>query len=75
MARGNKEVKVEVRETERNTEDFVELELIITDEKIGTVQQEGKKNPTVSMKDGKSFVVKTVDAGINDLIMDYNLHN
>ncbi|CRH20553.1 hypothetical protein BN1423_1050035 [Carnobacterium maltaromaticum] len=27
------------------------------------------------MKDGKSFVVKTVDAGINDLIMDYNLHN
>lgn len=43
MARGNKEVKVEVRETERNTEDFVELELFINDEKIGTVQQEGKK--------------------------------
>lgn len=75
LARSNKEISVEVRETSKNTESFVELELVVNKEVIGTVQQEVGQNPVIITNDGKQQTVKSVDVGINELIMAYNLHN
>lgn len=74
MSKGNKKIQVEVKETPNNREGFVELELYVNDEKIGQLQQEEGQTVTVKTNSGTESKVRTVDEGINKLIMDYNLH-
>lgn len=74
MAKGNKKIQVEVKETPNNREGFVELELYVNEEKIGRLQQEEGQAVTVTTNSGTESKVRTVDEGINKLIMDYNLH-
>ena len=72
MSKGNKKIQVEVKETPNNREGFVELELYVNDEKIGQLQQEEGQTVTVKTNSGTESKVRTVDEGINKLIMDYN---
>lgn len=74
MSKGNKKVQVEVKETPNNREGFTELELYVNDEKIGQLQQEEGQTVTVTNNSGTESKVRSVDEGINKLIMDYNLH-
>ncbi|WP_407370766.1 DUF2969 family protein [Carnobacterium sp.] len=74
MSKGNKKIQVEVKETPNNKEGFVELELYVNDEKIGQLQQEEGQTVTVKTNSGTESKARTVDEGINKLIMDYNLH-
>lgn len=74
MSKGNKKIQVEVKETPNNKEGFIELELYVNDEKIGQLQQEESQAVTVKTNSGTESKVRTVDEGINKLIMDYNLH-
>lgn len=74
MSKGNKKIQVEVKETPNNKEGFIELELYVNDEKIGQLQQEEGQSVTVKTNSGTESKVRTVDEGINKLIMDYNLH-
>lgn len=74
MSKGNKKIQVEVKETPNNREGFVELELYVNDEKIGQLQQEEGQAVTVKTNSGTESKVRTVDEGINKLIMDYNLY-
>ena len=74
MAKGNKKVQVEVKETPNNKEGFTELELYVNDEKIGKLQQVEGQSVIVTTNSGTESKVKTVDEGINKLVMEYNLH-
>ena len=74
MAKGNKKIQVEVKETPNNKEGFTELELYVNDEKIGQLQQVEGQSVTVTTNSGTESKVRTVDEGINKLIMEYNLH-
>lgn len=74
MAKGNKKIQVEVKETPNNKEGFTELELYVNDEKIGKLQQVEGQSVIVTTNSGTESKVRTVDEGINKLIMEYNLH-
>lgn len=74
MAKGNKKIQVEVKETPNNKEGFTELELYVNDEKIGKLQQAEGQSVIVTTNSGTESKVKTVDEGINKLVMEYNLH-
>lgn len=74
MSKGNKKVQVEVKETPNNREGFTELDLYVNEEKIGRLQQLEGQTVTVTTNSGTASKVRTVDEGINKLIMDYNLH-
>ena len=74
MSKGNKKIQVEVKETSNNKEGFVELELYVNDKKIGQLQQKKGQTVTVTTNSGTESKARTVDEGINKLIMDYNLH-
>ncbi|AGY81065.1 MULTISPECIES: DUF2969 family protein [Carnobacterium] len=74
MAKGNKKIQVEVKETPNNKEGFTELELYVNDEKIGKLQQVEGQSVIVTTNSGTESKVKTVDEGINKLVMEYNLH-
>ncbi len=74
MAKGNKKIQVEVKETPNNKEGFTELELYVNDEKIGKLQQAEGQSVIVTTNSGTESKVRTVDEGINKLIMEYNLH-
>ncbi|MER2174673.1 MAG: DUF2969 family protein [Carnobacterium sp.] len=74
MAKGNKKIQVEVKETPNNKEGFTELELYVNDEKIGKLQQVEGQSVIVTTNSGTESKVKTVDEGVNKLIMEYNLH-
>lgn len=75
MGKGHKKIQVDVRETERDTEQFTDLELFVNNKKIGSLQQEESKPVTVITPNGSESKVKSIDEGINALIMEYNLHN
>lgn len=74
MAKGNKKIQVEVKETPNNKEGFTELELYVNDDKIGKLQQVEGQSVIVTTNSGTESKVRTVDEGINKLIMEYNLH-
>ena len=74
MAKGNKKIQVEVKETPNNKEGFTELELYVNDEKIGKLQQVEGQSVIVTTNSGTESKVKTVDEGINKLVMEYNLN-
>lgn len=74
MSKGNKKIQVEVKETPNNKEGFTELELYVNDEKIGKLQQVEGQSVIVTTNSGTESKVKTVDEGINKLVMEYNLH-
>lgn len=74
MTRGNKNIEVEIKETTNNKEGFVELSLSIGKQKIGLIQQEEGKSVTVVSRSGAESKAKSVDEAINQLLMDYNLH-
>ena len=74
MAKGNKKIQVEVKETPNNKEGFTELELYVNDERIGKLQQVEGQSVIVTTNSGTESKVKTVDEGINKLVMEYNLH-
>lgn len=74
MAKGNKKIQVEVKETPNNKEGFTELELYVNDDKIGKLQQVEGQSVIVTTNSGTESKVKTVDEGINKLVMEYNLH-
>ncbi|MBC9825699.1 DUF2969 family protein [Carnobacterium inhibens] len=74
MAKGNKKIQVEVKETPNNKEGFTELELYVNDEKIGKLQQVEGQSVIVTTNSGTESKVRTVDEGVNKLIMEYNLH-
>lgn len=74
MSKNSKKIQVEVKETAKNKEGFVELELYVNEEKIGMIQQETGNPVTVISNSGTESKARSVDEGINQLIMDYNLH-
>lgn len=74
MTRGNKNIEVEIKETANNKEGFVELALSIGKQQIGRIQQEEGKSVTVVSHSGTESKAKSVDEAINQLLMDYNLH-
>ena len=74
MSKGNKKIQVEVKETPNNKEGFTELELYVNDEKIGKLQQVEGQSVIVTTNSGTESKVRTVDEGVNKLIMEYNLH-
>lgn len=74
MSKRNKKSEVVIKETNRNSEDFTELELFVDNEKIGTIQQEKEQAITTINKNGNKAKAKNIDEAINNLIMDYNLH-
>ncbi|SFQ35070.1 MULTISPECIES: DUF2969 family protein [Desemzia] len=74
MSKRNKKSEVMIKETNRNSEDFTELELFVGNEKIGTIQQEKEQAITTINKNGNQAKAKNIDEAINNLIMDYNLH-
>ena len=74
MTRGNKNIEVEIKETTNNKEGFVELSLSIGKQQIGLIQQEEGKSVTVVSRSGAESKAKSVDEEINQLLMDYNLH-
>ena len=75
MAKNNKKIEVEIRETANNKEGFVELALSAGKQEIGLIQQEEGKSVTVITHSGAESKAKSVDEGINQLLMDYNLHH
>ncbi|MGB6179539.1 DUF2969 family protein [Carnobacterium sp.] len=74
MTKGNKKIEVEIKETANNKEGFVELSLSAGKQQIGLIQQEEGKTVTVITNSGVETKARTVDDGINQLLMDYNLH-
>lgn len=74
MAKSSKKIQVEVKETAKNKEGFVELALYVNQEQIGMIQQEEGKPVTVLTNAGTESKAKSIDEGINNLLMDYNLH-
>lgn len=74
MTKGNKKIEVEIKETANNKEGFVELSLSAGKRSIGLIQQEEGKSVTVVTNAGVESKARTIDDGINQLLMDYNLH-
>lgn len=74
MAKRNKKSEVVIQETSNNTDSFIELDLFIHKDKIGTIQQPTGEPITTINKNGNEAKAKSIDEAINNLIMDYNLH-
>ncbi|SIN98093.1 Protein of unknown function [Carnobacterium alterfunditum] len=74
MSKGNKKVQVEVKETPNNREGLTELELYVNGKKIGQLQQKEGQTVTITTNSGTESKARSVDDGINKLIMDYNLY-
>lgn len=75
MGRRNKNIEVEIRETERNTDAFTELEVVVKKQVIGTIEQAEGEQARVLLKSGKVRPAKTIDDGIQLVIAEYNLHD
>ncbi|WP_034551112.1 DUF2969 family protein [Carnobacterium funditum] len=74
MTKGNKKIEIEIKETPNNKEGFIELSLSAGKQQIGLIQQEEGKSVTVIFNSGAESKARSVDDGINQLLMDYNLH-
>lgn len=75
MSKKNKKIEVEIKETANNKKGFIELSLSAGKQEIGLIQQEEGKSVTVITYSGAESKAKSVDEGINQLLMDYNLHH
>lgn len=75
MAKRNKNIEVEIRETSKNTDTVTDLEVLVKNKVIGTVHQEPEGQAAVHYKSEKEITAKTVDEGIQMIIAEYNLHD
>lgn len=75
MVKRNKQIEVEINETENNTEEFTELELVVKKKVIGTLQKEGDSLVSVEFKSGKKRTAQSIDEGVQMIIEEYNLHD
>lgn len=76
MARKNKPVEVDIRETNKNKENVTELEVVVKKKVIGKIrQEEGDRQVSVEMSSGKKRQVGSIDEAIETVIAEYNLHD
>lgn len=76
MARKNKPIEVDIRETDKNKNNVTDLEVVVKKKVIGTIHQEdGDRLVSVEMSSGKKRQVNSVDEAIETIIAEYNLHD
>lgn len=76
MAKRNKSIEVDIRETKHHTEDVVDLEVVVKKKIIGTIHHEpGQRQVIVETTSGKKRQVNSVDEAIEAVIAEYNLHD
>lgn len=76
MARKNKPIEVDIRETDKNKNNVTDLEVVVKKKVIGTIHQaDGDRLVSVEMSSGKKRQVSSVDEAIETIIAEYNLHD
>lgn len=76
MARKNKPIEVDIRETNKNKNNVTDLEVVVKKKVIGTIhQKDGDRQVSVEMSSGKKRQVTSVDEAIETIIAEYNLHD
>lgn len=75
MAKRNKNIEVEIRETANQSESLTELEVLVNNKVIGIVRQPQDEQVAVNYKSEKEMTAKTIDEGIQVIIAEYNLHD
>lgn len=76
MARKNKPIEVDIRETSKNKGQVTDLEVVVKKKVIGTIHQDTPDSQVdVQMSSGKKRQVQTVDQAIEVIISEYNLHD
>ena len=76
MARKNKPIEVDIRETDKSKNNVTDLEVVVKKKVIGTIHQEdGDRLVSVEMSSGKKRQVNSVDEAIETIIAEYNLHD
>lgn len=75
MAKRNKNIEVEIRETANQSDSLTELEVLVNNKVIGTVRQPQDEQVAVMYKSEKEMTAKTIDEGIQVIIAEYNLHD
>jgi len=75
MGKRNKQIEVEINETENNTDTFTEYELVVRKRVIGKLQQEGDGLVNVEFKSGKKRTAQSIDEGVQMIIEEHNLHD
>lgn len=76
MARKNKPIEVDIRETDKHKGDTTDLEVVVKKKIIGTIHQEANdRHVSVEMSSGKKRQVASVDEAIETIIAEYNLHD
>lgn len=76
MARKNKPIEVDIRETDKNKGNVTDLEVVVKKKVIGKIrQEEGDRQVSVEMSSGKKRQVGSIDEAIETVIAEYNLHD
>lgn len=75
MGKKNKQIEVEINETQNNTDTFTEYELVVRKRVIGKLQQEGDGLVNVEFNSGKKRTAQSIDEGVQMIIEEYNLHD
>lgn len=76
MARKNKPIEVDIRETDKSKNNVTDLEVVVKKKVIGTIHQvDGDRLVSVEMSSGKKRQVNSVDEAIETIIAEYNLHD
>lgn len=76
MSRKNKNIEVEINETSQNKNGRTDLEVLVKNKRIGTVQKDVEdKFFTAQSNSGGERKVSTVDQAIQAIIEAYNLHD
>lgn len=75
MSKRNKNIEVEINETENSKANYTELELVVRKKVIGKIMQKADGPVSVEFKTGKKRTARSVDEGIQLVIEEYNLHD
>lgn len=75
MAAKKKVEEVTIEEGKRNTDEVIDLEVFISDQKIGGILQEkDDRQIQLTYKSGRKGSAISVEEGVRSIIADYNLH-
>ncbi|PRY79335.1 DUF2969 family protein [Alkalibacterium olivapovliticus] len=75
MSKRNKNIEVEINETENSKGNYTELELVVRKKVIGKIMQKEDGPVSVEFKTGKKRTARSVDEGVQLVIEEYNLHD
>lgn len=75
MSKKAKNIEVEIREGSENSDNFVDLEVVIKDRVIGRIKQsEGERFCHVELPSGQTASQRSIEDGVQDILEEYNLH-